>query len=195
MHEYRDLSRLTLVATTMVWIYLALDVTSSIATLVDPVTGDEGLSDPTLLLSLLALAAFITCTCVVGRWIYRASENAHAMTEQMSISPGWAVGWYFVPFANLIKPFHAMREIWFASNPSTGGFEERAPAVLGWWWALWLATNVIGNMAFRVEGTGAESGLVLVGVALDIPLCIVLVTIMRQISSSQRDTLQANVFA
>ena len=28
----------------------------------------------------------------------------------MTISAGWAIGWFFVPFANLVMPYQAMKE-------------------------------------------------------------------------------------
>ena len=43
--------------------------------------------------------------------------NVRALgANDLSISPGWSAGWFFVPFANLVKPFVAVREIWNASD-------------------------------------------------------------------------------
>jgi hypothetical protein len=53
------------------------------------------------------LAAFV----LVGVWIYRANANAHALGGDLSVSPGWAVGWFFVPIACLFKPYLAMRRL------------------------------------------------------------------------------------
>jgi hypothetical protein len=113
----------------------------------------------------------------------------------MSISPGWAVGWYFVPFANLVKPFHAMKEIWFASHPSEGGYEEKAPMILGWWWGLWIINNILGNIAFRIDDPNTESIVSLIAAVINIPLCIVLVTVMREVQTSQESTWRADTFA
>jgi heme/copper-type cytochrome/quinol oxidase subunit 2 len=39
-------------------------------------------------------------------WEYRAYKNLSALNAQnLEHSPGWAVGWWFIPFANLVKPF------------------------------------------------------------------------------------------
>ena len=47
------------------------------------------------------------------KWIYRTNFNLRALSqERMSFTPGWSVGWYFVPIANLFKPYQAMKEIW-----------------------------------------------------------------------------------
>jgi hypothetical protein len=137
---------------------------------------------------------------VVGRWIYRASVNAHAITDDMTITPGWAVGWYFVPFANLFKPFQAMKEIWHASHESYGGYEERAPQILGWWWGLWLVNGFIGNISARLSWSGAApastvDALNMVSAALNIPLCLILVTIMREVAETQPGVFHARAFA
>ena len=47
----------------------------------------------------------------------RANRNARAFGSSMSISPGWAAGWFFVPIANLWMPYQAMKEIWQGSDP------------------------------------------------------------------------------
>ena len=45
-------------------------------------------------------------------WIRRANINADALVRsRMEFTPGWAVGWFFVPFANLFKPYQVMAEI------------------------------------------------------------------------------------
>jgi len=47
------------------------------------------------------------------RWIYRTNKNLHVLSsEHMTFSPGWSLGWYFIPVANLFKPYQAMKEIW-----------------------------------------------------------------------------------
>ena len=68
----------------------------------------------------------------------------------MTISPGWAVGWYFVPFANLVKPYQGMKEAWMASHFRDNWHGEPTPALLVWWWGLWLVTNILANISFRI---------------------------------------------
>src|SRR5262249_29946861 len=39
-------------------------------------------------------------------WVYRANRNARALgAEGLAYSPGWSVGWFFVPLANLVMPY------------------------------------------------------------------------------------------
>ena len=199
MYEFRDLTRITAVTVAVVAIYLVTDIVMTMAMLVlGPSAPDEfGLVDWLVVPQLVAvLATFV----IVGRWIYRASANAHAMTDEMDISPGWAVGWYFVPLANLVKPFQAMKEIWRASHRAGAGDEPRGAAILGWWWGPWLASNLLDNISFRMEmseGTDPQAlaTAYLVSTAVNIPLCIVLILIVREVASAQRGNVYEEVSA
>jgi hypothetical protein len=78
----------------------------------------------------------------------RANRNASSFGSFMNISPGWAAGWFFIPFANLWMPYQAMREIWQGSDPDRA-FPRRPRPVSGlikWWWGMYLAHNIGGWM-------------------------------------------------
>jgi hypothetical protein len=57
------------------------------------------------------LAVFIITGIVFLKWIHAANRNARAMGAQgLRFSPGWALGYYFVPVLSLWKPYQAMKE-------------------------------------------------------------------------------------
>ena len=88
---------------------------------------------------LLGLATLATAI-VVSRWIHLANSNARALgARKMAFTPGGAVGWYFVPIANLWKPYQAMREIWKASAGPLGWQRRPVSALLPCWWLLAIA--------------------------------------------------------
>jgi hypothetical protein len=70
---------------------------------------------------MIGLAQFgtrITLIVLICIWP-RANRNARALgATGMRFTPGWCVGWYFVPIMNLFRPYQAMKEIWMASVPS-----------------------------------------------------------------------------
>ena len=70
----------------------------------------------------------------------------------LRFTPGWAVGWWFVPFANLVKPFQAMRELWKASGGEENWGHARTWSLIGWWWAAWLTAGVLGRIGGAVIG-------------------------------------------
>ena len=55
------------------------------------------------LLATALVSGFLTL-----KWIYRVTMNSHTLASGLNVSPPWSIGWYFVPFANLYKPFQAM---------------------------------------------------------------------------------------
>lgn len=160
----------------------------------------EQVGTPADLAALPAFLALLLSFVLVGRWIYRASANAHALSTDLTITPGWAVGWYFVPFANLAMPFQAMKEVWRESHEAAGRHEESESPLLGWWWGLWIATNVLGNLSMALGGRSPEAleGAVyvdLIAAAINVPLCLILIRMMRQLTDTQNVARHATAFA
>jgi len=93
----------------------------------------------------------ISTIVVFAIWIYRANYNARQLgAAGMQFTPGWSVGWYFIPVANLWKPYQAMKEIWKASAAPAHWQEQPRGAILPWWWFLFIVSNLLSNIAFRL---------------------------------------------
>jgi len=76
-------------------------------------------------------------------WQYRGQANLEALgVADRRFSPGWAVGWWFIPFADFVMPARTMSELWRASDPTAGAIEWRSrpltPLIAVWWTALLL---------------------------------------------------------
>jgi hypothetical protein len=81
-------------------------------------------------------------------WQHRSQANLHARrVPGLAYTPGWAVGWWFVPFVNLVKPYQTVRELWAASGGGEGWVRGRTWPVLGWWWAAWIVGGVLGQIS------------------------------------------------
>src|SRR3954468_5765243 len=92
------------------------------------------------------LAIFLGVTFL--RWIYRANTNLRVLSsEPMNFTPAWAVGWYFIPIANLFKPYQAMKEIWKVAHCGTPNDSR----VVGWWWFLWLFSIVLARLSMKLS--------------------------------------------
>ncbi len=103
-----------------------------------------------ILQALLLLVAGI-CFLV---WTYRLSRNLRVLgVVGLKFTPGWAVGYFFIPIISLWKPYQVFQEIWRASDPGpaprSGGAWQNlpVPALLGFWWVLWMISNVIDRLA------------------------------------------------
>jgi Domain of unknown function (DUF4328) len=90
---------------------------------------------------LFAVTGIVWCV-----WQHRAQRNAIELGDRkLEFTPRWAVGWWFVPFANLVKPFQTVRELWKASHGGDNGRVVATWSVIGWWWGLWLGASVLGR--------------------------------------------------
>ena len=145
--------------------------------------------------------AFIGTVVLWCMWQHRAQENAVVLAGGgLRFTPGWAVGWWFIPFANLVKPFQTVRELWKASH---GARWREIPTwpLLGWWWGVWLAANLhvwFGSNGFGV-GIGSEVGSPttignaisrdqweLLSLVLEIAAAVLAVVIVRSIEQLQQ---------
>jgi hypothetical protein len=104
------------------------------------------------LVALPATIATIVAFCI---WVHRANKNARALgAQQMQFTPGWCVGWFFIPIMNLFKPYQAVKEIYQASEPAASFLDwrlARVPALLGVWWGIWIASNILSNVETRLR--------------------------------------------
>lgn len=108
----------------------------------------------------IGLAASLVGLTIVVVWLiwqHHATANLWARGfPGLSTTPGWAVGWWFVPFANLVLPFLSMREL---DRRSTGdGREGRSGAELGWWWAAFLLATLGPSVGFLTVFASRMSG-------------------------------------
>ncbi len=101
--------------------------------------------------NLIDLVVLVVSGIAILRWIYVANANARGLgAKQMRFTPGACVWWYFIPVMALWRPFQAMREIWKASHdPADWQHADGAP-ILGIWWTLWIASNIVDQASFRL---------------------------------------------
>jgi hypothetical protein len=162
---FRDPTRLTLWLKILLWALIGFGTIALISDLLElkllndlqaGVQLKEGEADANdarqRLIAIVHFVALIATIIVFAMWIYRANYNARQLgAAGMTFTPGWAVGWYFIPIANLWKPYQAMKEIWQASaNPAHWQTQERG-AILPWWWGLFLLSGIVSNAALRLS--------------------------------------------
>ena len=141
-------------------------VTAALELVFPPVTGEEEMAENmggyaiallTLGVGLLTLAVFIATVVFFLMWLYRSYKNLPAFgATRTSYSPGWAVGSFFVPFANLVVPYRAVKELWQKSVVgNTFSFATGSPpAWFPLWWGFWIASNIASNIYFRMSMSG-----------------------------------------
>lgn len=96
--------------------------------------------------------AYLATAIVFLRWTFLTKRNAIALRAHgLAFSPGWAVGWYFVPIFTLWKPYQALKETYQASHPEFLDNWSVAPypKLLSLWWAIWIITCLVGQLILR----------------------------------------------
>lgn len=149
-----------------------------------------------VVVSVIDIAIFTLTYILVGRWIYFSSKNVRAFgAVGLTIRPGWAVGWYFIPIANLWKPYQAMKELWQASSEPSDWARQRPPSLLPTWWSLWIAMNinaqVLGRLSANAVSIADFKTAAVVGItnaALKTALCVVFLKLIGQITRLQIET-------
>ena len=114
--------------------------------------------------AILLVASVIAAYVAGGMWIYRAASNARGLGARgLHDSPGWAVGWYFIPVASLFRPFAAMEQLYKASFAPIGWQSKPTPTLLRAWWAAWLIAGYYGYIVtFVARNNTSIAGLRLV---------------------------------
>ena len=204
------LARVVVIA---LWVDLAMSAVYGLSSLLS--VADIAAADPTapkdtplpndLLVggvAMLMLATSAVAGFLILKWIYRVNRNAHSMVRGLSISPPWAVGWFFVPIAYLWKPYQAMRDTWRASARRASGIRgEPIPSMLRWWWGLWLASSILGSVSFRVymsaqtlSGAGVSAWVDVVTALVAIPLDLIFIRVVRELTQLQVTALTYGIF-
>jgi hypothetical protein len=91
-------------------------------------------------------------------WLHRSYANLEALgARDCTYSPGWAVGYFFIPILNLFRPYQVTQEIWKASDPRCASARplawKSAPgsALVGLWWTFWILTNIAAQVSTRIS--------------------------------------------
>jgi len=146
--------------------------------------GDQFLVDQLYASAVIALIASFVLNAF---WIYQAHRIMWVRSdENMEISPGWSIGWYAVPIANLFKPFQAMRELYRMSRQED---DPDAPPLLWAWWIPWLLS---GFLSF--DAGEDYTPLDLATEAFTIVSAICLIVIIRRVTKAQHEIPLAAVF-
>jgi hypothetical protein len=84
-------------------------------------------------------------------WVFRANKNVRRQgAHGLQNTPGWAVGWYFVPIASYWKPYLAMKELWQASHKPRGWEEVTTYGPVTIWWIFWILSGATSYLLSRV---------------------------------------------
>jgi hypothetical protein len=120
---------------------------------------DNRLTAVSVPLGVLTVAT-IVMWCV---WQFRAQSNLRPLgAANLRYSPGWAVGWWFIPFANIVMPYLTVRELWKASDPeggSAGWQMGKTTSLMPFWWACWLGYAALVSIGTSILANAESNGI------------------------------------
>jgi hypothetical protein len=145
-------------------------------------------------LAVVNLLAYLVCACLFCTWFSNAHRNLPALgATNLKYSPGWAVGGFFVPFLNLVRPYQVAREIWRHSNPSNDT-SEVTPRPVALWWGLFLvmcfAAHASGRLSADPElraGPAYAWGFAFLSDVLTICAAVAAIAMIRRINQMQAE--------
>ena len=145
----------------------------------------------------LYLIVFIGCVIAYLAWLSRAVDNAPAIgAGAPEHSPRGAIGWWFVPFANLIVPYQIVTDL--HHRLAVGDDVGRARGLLLGWWLVWLVSNWASWFALRIPTETVDDlrQLINVSIAVDILLVVaaaLAILVVRRIQ--RREDARARLMA
>ena len=145
------------------------------------------------IIGVVYLVVFVISGFLILRWIHRANYNARQLgAENMEFTPGWSIGYYFIPILTLWKPYQAMKEIWKASKNPSNWNSQSVSRLLPIWWSIWIISNILKWAIFRLSMRAEELNELInlniitqVSNTLDILLALVLLAMVSNIHNMQ----------
>lgn len=122
----------------------------------------EANDDRQLLVGLVQLGLFLLTGAVFIWWFHRAYKNLLFLgAAPLRYGTGWAIGGWFVPFLNLVRPKQIVNDIWRSSDPQlpphgAQGSGRPVTALINWWWALFVISAIVGRILSQM-GREADS--------------------------------------
>ncbi|MFC8793616.1 DUF4328 domain-containing protein [Streptomyces cinereoruber] len=142
----------------------------------------------------MAFTLYVATGIVFIVWFHRLRKNAEVWAGDLqSRKPGWAIGGWFIPIANLWIPRGIAADIWRASR-----WQPYAPdaarelTLLNAWWGFWVADMIVDRIASqlykRAETADAyvtAASWSLAGYLLDIAAAVLAILFARRLTSMQ----------
>ena len=114
-------------------------------------------------LAILAITATAFLT-----WLHRVRVNVRALgARRLAYRREWTFMGFLVPVLNLFRPYQVVKEIWQASDPSTGDPMAwkvvAAPSRIAIWWGLFVAYFLLEGLAVTMIQTSVSPPVIRLG--------------------------------
>ncbi len=152
-------------------------------------------------IGITQLIVYIFALVIFLMWIHRSYRNLPALgVVGLKYSPGWAVGYFFIPILNLFRPYQTVKEIWKASDPNIDFTDNTAwryvdtSPLIKIWWFFWIIDNsldrFVGRMSRRADtlkGFIDADWISIISDILAVIVAVLTIIIVRTISDMQEN--------
>ena len=98
-------------------------------------------------MGMLQLLAIILAAIAFLAWQSRSVDNVPALGGGTpTVTPAWSIGWWFIPIANLFKPYQVVADLYRRMAP----VERIGAGIVVVWWVVWMVNNLVGQLAGRL---------------------------------------------
>ncbi|MEU6312232.1 DUF4328 domain-containing protein [Streptomyces sp. NPDC047014] len=126
-------------------------------------------------------------------WFHRTRLNAEAFAPGADrLSPGWAIGGWLVPFANLWLPYRIAVATWRSSTPVPADGRRYSLTLVNLWWGSFALAKILSwyggrtyGRADTYEGARDAATVLLAADAVDIAAAILAVLFVRRLTAMQ----------
>jgi Domain of unknown function (DUF4328) len=148
-------------------------------------------------INIIQIAVFIATVIFWLLWQYRAYSNLSLVgSRDTEETPGWSVGYWFIPIINIFKPYQITAELWRKSELQNardpiGGLSGGTPLVLAWWIVYvlnGLAARLFGSLVKSAKSVDELMTATMAGILSDvvgIVACILAILVVQRIDRFQ----------
>lgn len=148
-------------------------------------------------LGILGWALYLGTGACFLAWMADACRTARSIDPAaIRDTPTWAVGWWFVPIANVYKPYAILRSIWRVTIAARA-HDAGPPGVFPLWWACFLVRLPLSRLAQAIFKSADSGDLItatqvqMVSEVASIVAALAAIGVIRSIAEPQRRIARA----
>lgn len=133
-------------------------------------------------------------------WMKRAHRNLDAFGVSSGYSDSYVRWAFFIPFANLVRPYRVMKAIWDGSVPADQKLIGKSSQILTMWWAAWIISGFFGRAGngFDKEGSSISAletatNIGIIGTLINMAAAVLAILSVRAITERQESCASGQV--
>lgn len=143
--------------------------------------------------SVLYVVALLAAGTLFVIWFHRVRQNAEVFAPgTQRRTPGWAIGAWFIPIAQLWIPRGIAADVLRASGTDPHGGGSAGRGLLNAWWGAWVWAVLFDRYASRTYDKAQDAdaihhaaGLVMTGAVFDMVAAVLAVLFVRRLTAMQ----------